>query len=227
MKTISLCTVLFICSLYVQAQQTPVPPTPPTTTSTTTSSTSSSYARSVHKNDEEDSNLSIAVSDSDTNYKFRASYSENFDTQVKEILINQFGKENISKRGSWFSWIFSPENEEVYEIELSSGKLRMKLDKTQADSQLQEKFQQTGTIIKKLLSGEEVERKQLALERKTLHLQREAQRMQREAERLQREKQRNNRATQRNEVEELRAEADRLRTQVDSLRHEMDKLRKE
>ncbi|MAN26605.1 MAG: hypothetical protein CMH15_07460 [Mesonia sp.] len=222
MKTIILISVWLSCSMYIQAQQTPVPPT----NTSTTSSSSSSYSHNVQKDDQENSNLSIAVSDSEDSYKFRASYSENFDAQVKEILVNRFGKENISKRDSWFSWIFSPENKEVYEIELSSGKVRMKLDKTQADQQLQKKFKRTGEVLKELLSGKEVNRKQLALERKSLRLQREAERMKSEAQRLKREEQRKDRLKQRNEVAELRKGAEELQKQVDSLQQEIEKLRK-
>lgn len=222
MKTIILISVWLSCSWYIQAQQTPIPPT----NTSTTSSSSNSYSHSVHKDDQENANLSIAVSDSEDSYKFRASYSENFDAQVKEILVNRFGKENISKRGSWFSWIFSPDNEEVYEIELSFGKVRMKLDKTQADRRLQQKFRQTGELLKELLSGEEVNREQLALERKSLRLQREAERMGREAERLKQEEQRKDRLKQRNEVAELRKGAEELQKQVDSLQQEIEKLRK-
>lgn len=224
MKPILLSIVLFVCGLLCYAQQTP--PTPPTPLSTTSvsvnSSTSNTYQHSVAKSEQEDENLSIAVSDSDDSYKFRASYASPYDQQVKETLINAFGKENINKKGSWLSWVFSPGNDEVYTIEFSSGHVKMKLDKTQAGNELQQKFTKTGELIKKILSGEENNREALILQRKSMRLQREAERMQQEAKRLSLQKRRN---TKREEVKELREESDRLRNQVDSLRQEVKKLK--
>lgn len=157
MKPIILFTALFFLAVCVQAQETPEPPKPPTPVHmNTNSSSSSSYQHTVTNSEQQDANLSVAVSDSDGRYKFRASYSDSYDVQVKEILVSEFGKENISKRGSWFSWVFSPGENEVYSIELSSGKLRMKLNKTQTDDELEQKFIRTGETIKQMLSGEKV-----------------------------------------------------------------------
>ncbi|MDR6300990.1 hypothetical protein [Mesonia maritima] len=223
MKSIMLTTVFFMLSLFVSAQKTPQTPQPPT--SVTTSSTSSHYNHNVSGSKTGDSNLSISVSNSNTDYKFSASYSESYDKQVKEILINEFGKESIQKRDSWFSWIFSPGNDEVYSIELSSGKLKMKLDKTQADHQLEEKFTHTGQKIKNLLSGKQEDRNELRLEREAQQLKREAMRMKREADRLNRAEQRQDLDEKRNEVMELRKESERLHKQVDSLQNEIHRLR--
>ncbi|MBW2962807.1 hypothetical protein [Mesonia aestuariivivens] len=218
MKLILLSIVLFVCGLFCRAQQA----SSSTTSTATNSSTSNSYKHSVANSEQKDENLSIAVSNSNDSYKFRASYASPYDQQVKETLIDAFGKERINKKGSWLSWVFSPSNDEIYTIEFSSGYLRMKLDKTQAGNELQQKFTDTGELIKKIISGELSNREDLILQRKSMRLEREAKRMQLEAKRLSLQERRN---TKREEVKELREESDRLRKQVDSLDQEVKKLK--
>ncbi|MDT0294858.1 hypothetical protein ACFQ3R_00345 [Mesonia ostreae] len=206
------------------AQQTPTPPTPPATSTTvsTSSSTSSNYVRSVSKGDEDqDGNLSIAISESDDSYKLRAKFPSKNDKALKDLLLNEFGEENFQKDGNDREWTLASDHDEVYSIKFSSGKLRMNLDKEQAANTLTEKFVRVGQDIKQLLSGDE-DRKAEALQRKAEHLQREAERMQREAERLER---RNERVRPDNDVHALKMKAEKLQKKVDSLQQELKKFK--
>jgi len=223
MKTTILFISAFILSSLSFAQQTPTPPqTPNTSTSTSSTSTSSSYEHSVNDHKDENENLSIAVSESDDSYKLRAKFPAKNDAALKELLLNEFGKENLKRNGNDWEWTLASGNNEVYKIKLTSGKLRMELDKDQAASTLIEKFLKTGQEVKELLSGDENEKAE-SLQRAANRLQRDAERMNMEAKRLEiREK----RSQKRSEVRALKTKAETLQQKVDSLEQELEKLQK-
>lgn len=224
MKTIFLTSLLMSLGALSFAQHTPTPTsTPPTsTTVSTSSSTNSNYIRSVSDNDGNNSgNLSIAISESDDTYKLRAKFSSKNDAALKDLLINEFGKENLQRDGNDWEWTLASADDEIYSIKFSSGKLRMELDKEQAANTLTEKFIRTGQEIKQLLSGENNQKAE-ALQRKAERLQRDAQRMQQEAERLEKRKARE---LPDNEVRALKVKAEKLQQKVDSLQQELKKLK--
>lgn len=106
-------------------------------------------SKTVQKN----SNISVSVSDSDTNYQFKARYNKRYDRAIRDLLTDRFGEEHISEKKGWFSWIFSDSpKDEIYGIELTSGKVKIQLNKNLADRQLQQKIRNTGEDIKELLS---------------------------------------------------------------------------
>ncbi|TVZ25828.1 hypothetical protein JM83_0759 [Gillisia sp. Hel_I_86] len=218
MKAIFLTSLLMSLGTLSFAQQTPKTPTSSTTVSTS-SSTSSNYIRSVSNSDtDEDGNLSIAISESDNSYKLSAKFSSKNDKALKDLLLNEFGKENLEKDGDKWEWKLSSAEDDVYSIKFSSGKLKMELDKEEAANTLIEKFVRTGKEINQLLSGEE-DQKAEALKRRAQHLQREAQRMQHEAERL-------GKSSNKEEVSALKMKAERLQQKVDSLQKELRKIKK-
>jgi len=99
------------------------------------------------------SNISVSVSDSDTNYQFKARYNKRYDKAIRDLLTDRFGEEHISEKKGWLSWLFSDSfKDEIYGIELASGKVRIQLNKKMADRQLQQKIKDTGEDIKELLS---------------------------------------------------------------------------
>src|SRR5699024_11582646 len=100
------------------------------------------------------SNIAVSVSESDSNYQFKARYDKQFDKLIKELLTDRFGEEHFTEKNGWLSWLFSDSaKDEVYVIELASGKVRIQLNKNLANRQLQQKIKNTGKEIKKLLSG--------------------------------------------------------------------------
>lgn len=108
---------------------------------------------SSSKTEQKNSNLSISVSDSNSNYQFKARYNKRYDKAIRDLLTDRFGEEHISEKKGWFSWIFSDSSkDEIYSIELASGKVRIQLNKKMADRQLQQKIKNTGEDIKELLS---------------------------------------------------------------------------
>lgn len=225
MKTIFLSSLLMSLGALSFSQKTPTPPTPPTTSTTvsTSSSTSSNYVRSVSKDDEDKGgNLSIAISESNNSYKLRAKFPSKNDKALKDLLLDQFGEENLQKNGNDWEWQFASDDEEIYSIKFSSGKLKINLDKEQAANTLTEKFVRVGKQIKQLLSGDD-NRKAESLQRKAEHLQRDAERMQREADRLARQ---NNREHREKDVQALQKKAEKLQKKVDSLQQVIENLKK-
>lgn len=226
MKTIFLTSLAMSLGAFCLAQPPPTSPPKPATSTTvsTSSSTSSNYVRSVSKSDQDmGGNLSIAISESDGTYKLRAKFPSKNDAALKELLINEFGKENLKRDGKNWIWTLASDNDEIYNIKFYSGKLRIELDKEHAANSLTEKFLRTGEEIQKLLSGgDDQDQKSEALQRKAEHLQRDAQRMQREAERLEK---RDSQFMEKEEVIALKNKAKNLQQKVDSLQRVVKKLK--
>ena len=213
--------VMSLGTLSFAQQRQKYPSTPTTSTKTSTSSsTNSNYLRTVSDNNgNDDGNLSIAISESDGSYKLRAKFPAKNDLALKELLINEFGKENAQLDGNDWEWTLASDSDEIYSIKFSSGKLEMELDKEQATQTLTEKFIRIGKEIKELISGEEDQNTE-ALELKAERLQKDAQRMQREAENL--EKQIEQKFPN-NEVKALKLKVQELQQKVDSLQQELNK----
>lgn len=223
MKTIFFTSLILSLTALSFAQQTPTPPTPPaTSTSVSISSSSSSNDGSSVSDDDQGGNLSITISESNISYKLRAKFPLKDDKVLKNLLLNEFGEENLQKDGNDWEWQFTSDDEEIYSIKLSSGKLKMNLDKEQAANTLTEKFVRIGKQIKQILSGDD-NRKSEALQRKAEHLQRDAERMQREADRLARQ---NNREHREKDIQALQKKAEKLQKKVDSLQQVIENLKK-
>ncbi len=223
MKTIFFTSLILSLTALSFAQQTPTLPTPPATSTSVSisSSSSSNYASSV-SDDEQGGNLSIAISESNNSYKLRAKFPSKNDKALKDLLLDEFGEENLQKDGNDWEWQFASDDEEIYSIKFSSGKLKINLDKKQAANTLTEKFVRIGNQIKQLLSGDD-NRKAKSLQRKAEHLQRDAERMQREAERLARQ---NNREHKEKDVQALQKKTEKLQKKVDSLQQVIENLKK-
>lgn len=119
-------------------------------------STNFVQAQSNHstKTVQKSSNIAVSVSESDSNYQFKAKYDNEYDEVIKELLVNRFGEESITEKNGWLSWIFSDSaKDEVYSIELTSGKVRIQLNKNLADRQLQQQIKNTGEEISEILSS--------------------------------------------------------------------------
>lgn len=156
MKTSFITLLLMGFGSLIFAQETPVPPKTPTTSKTvSTSSSSSNYVKTVL--DDEDGggkNLSVAISESDNTYKLRAKFNSKHDAAIKELLLEEFGEENLQKAGTDWKWKLASGKNEVYVIKFSSGSLKMELDKLQASNSLTEKFVGAVQKIEVLISKE-------------------------------------------------------------------------
>ena len=97
-------------------------------------------------------NVTISISDSGDNYQLSANFFGGTYNQLREILFNEFGKEDL-KNGRIYEWRLGSNAEEAYKIKLSPRTLRMNMDKTLSSLSLQENFTNTGDIIKNNLSG--------------------------------------------------------------------------
>ena len=79
-------SLIVLCTLSINAQQTPEPPTPPSTKSGT------SYSIFIDNDDNKVTNSSVSISESDDAYKFRATYHKSKNSSIKELLIEKLGK---------------------------------------------------------------------------------------------------------------------------------------
>jgi len=214
MKTIVLIVLSFALSVTTMiAQRSPTPPTPPNVSvhsEETKSSTSYSYNVS---DDDQDTNTSISSSNSDNDYSFRARYTKKKDSEIKEHLLKELGRNNLTERDGKMIWEAKAGNDDVYEVELRPGKLTMDVDKRIASNSLTEKMVKLGKSVKFIITGDDDKK------REAQRLQRDAERLQRDAERMQREAKRlKDRA--RRDSERIQREADRLALNADKVEGE-------
>ena len=96
-------------------------------------------------------NITISISQSEDNYHLAANFTDDQYIQLREILFNEFGKEDL-KNGRVYEWRLGSNVEEAYKIKLSPETLQMNLNKNLSSRGLQEKFINVGKIIKDNLS---------------------------------------------------------------------------
>ncbi|ADY30161.1 hypothetical protein [Cellulophaga lytica] len=187
MKKITILTVhiiLFLLGSTVLAQTIPTPPKPPTTH--TSSSSSMSYSKT--SSDNQGGNISIAISNTNDSYKFKAKFPEERYVEIVSVLKNELESKKMTKSGSTYSWVSNANGNEVYNVNLNSKKLTMSLDKSIASDALITKFEALGKTLKTVISGnDETKREAEELQREADRLLRDAERMKREAARIQRE----------------------------------------
>ena len=189
----------------LMAQSTPTPPSPPNNVSVHSDETNSktSYSYSISDDDDQDSNTSISSSNSDNDYSFRARYTKKKDNEIREHLLKELGRNNLTESNGKMIWEAKTGNDEVYEIELRPGKLNMDVDKRIASNSLTEKMVKLGKSVKFIITGDDDKKRDAQrLQRDAERLQRDAARMQREAARL--------KERARNDSDRIQREAERL-----------------
>ena len=190
MKTKAILTVhiiLFLLGNTVLAQTIPTPPKPPTTHTTNSSSTIYSSTSS----DNRGGSISIAISNTNDNYKFKAKFPAERYAEIVSVLKNELESKKMTKSGSTYSWVSNTDGNQVYNVNLNSKKLSMFLDKSIASDALINKFEALGKTLKTVISGnDETKREAEELQREADRLLRDAERMKREAARIQREAER-------------------------------------
>lgn len=158
-------------------------------------------------------NVTISISESEDDYRLEAYFTGDKYFQLREILFDEFGKEDIKHDGI-YEWKLGSNAEEAYNIILTSTKLRMNMDKTLSSSSLQEKFTNTGNIIKNNLSG----KGNISTEK----LERMAERMRKEARQIENEvdqllDQKEFPGSDRKEIEQLMEKAEKLMERANEL----------
>lgn len=176
-----------------------------TTTYTWTDSNNSS--RDGHEN------INISISQSEDNYHLAANFAGDQYIQLKEILLNKFGKEDIENNGI-YDWKLGSNAEEAYKIKLTPKTLRMNLNKSLSSLSLQEKFISTGNDIMTSLSGN----RNISTEK----LKRMAERMRKEARQIENKvdqllDQKEFPGSDRKEIEQLMKKAEKLMERANEL----------
>ncbi|SHG77632.1 hypothetical protein [Winogradskyella jejuensis] len=191
-KGIYFTTIALMFSIIsVNAQSTPpTPPTPPNQSSGT------SYSISIENDDDETHNSSVSISESDDNYKFRASYHKSKNEGVKQILLNKLGKDGLKVNGNTYLWSQSESGDEVFECKLTNGKVRIYLDLEFASDKFLTKLKNMGQDLKYYISGSSKEEEQA---KKVERAKRDMERAQRDLERAQRDLERSKKTAKHSE----------------------------
>ena len=187
MKTVTIVAIqiaLFFTIHNALGQTVPTPPTPPVTHTTSSSTVSYSSTNS----DDYSGNVSIAISNTNRSYKFKAKFPSKRYTDLLSILKNELESKKMVKSGNSYTWISNADDNEVYNVEFTSKKLTIFLDKNVASATLIHKFEALGKTLKTAITGNsDTKREAEELQREADKLLRDAERMQREATRIQQE----------------------------------------
>ena len=140
---------IFLCFTFGAIAQQSAPSNAITSVVSTTTYT---WSDSYNTSGEGHENITISISESGDNYHLVANFTGEKYFQLREILYNEFGKEDI-KNDSIYEWQLGSNAEEAYKIKLTPKTLQMNLNKNLSSSGLQEKFVRIGNIIKNKLSG--------------------------------------------------------------------------
>ncbi|NER14933.1 hypothetical protein GWK08_15865 [Leptobacterium flavescens] len=146
MKSKILIAVAFLAgSLITQAQ---------TSVSTSSSSNKSSVSVSISDNNGQSrSSTSISVSSDNDSYHLTARFDKHKTEKVKSFLMDELGTKNHSAKGSSHEWEKEENNELLYLIRLSNGRLKIFLDKELASESTIRLFEGMGEEVSELISG--------------------------------------------------------------------------
>lgn len=191
-KDICLTALVFLFSLTVVNAQSN-PPKPPTVSSVSATS-GTSYSISIENDDDKAHNSSVSISESDDTYKFRASYHKSKNDGVKQILLDKLGEKGLQIKGNTYLWSETESGDDIFECKLTSGKLRIYLDRQFASDKFLNKLKNIGQDLKYYISGSSKDKEQA---KKVERAKRDMERAQRDLERAQRELERSQRAAER------------------------------
>lgn len=133
MQTLVKTLVVFILFTFQTNAQTaaPEPPKPPKTYSSTHSS-------------------SISVSKTDEDYRIKASFHKSRFNMIKDYLMSELGKDNLTKKGNAYVWSHGSKS---FECKLTSTSLRLNMDYGANNSSFVEHVERIGKNIKYKVSG--------------------------------------------------------------------------
>ena len=146
-KTITTLVIAFLFSMTTTGQSTPEPPTPPQ------KSTGTSYSISIDNDDDDKSNSSVSVTKTDDEYKFKARFHKSKTDRVKNLLLERLGKGNLTVKGNTYLWSDLESGDEIFECKLTSGNLRMFMDRELVSNGFYKKIDALGTDLKHMISG--------------------------------------------------------------------------
>jgi len=182
MKNLILVATL-ILSIGVLAQSTPRTPKTPTTK--TTSKSNTSYSISMDDDgDSHSSSSSVSVIKSDISYKLRASFHKSKTENIKKVILDRLGKENIVVKNGTYLWNRIVNGDEVFGCRLSKGHLKIFLKKDEMSAGFNNKIEALGEKLKYAISGTNFKQQ---VKRDLERAQRDLERAQRDLERAQRD----------------------------------------
>ncbi len=145
--------VFFLTTIFVKAQETPEPPQPPTEVHNTAEERSYSYNSSTNRS-KRNSSSSISVKSTNTTYKFRASFNDEFTVDVRNFLQKKLSEMKFTNSNGTSFWSNLKNNEEVFKCRVSEGYVRIYVDKEMTSKDFQEKIQAIGNQLKYVINGE-------------------------------------------------------------------------
>ncbi len=153
MKKRILTTIVAIISVTTMfAQATPDTPETPKTATETSTSTTTSYSYSNDNNTIKTGNSSVSIVKTDDIYKLKASFGSKKTREVRELLIDKIGRRNLEVTGGNYLWLQKNDGEKIFSCKLSSGRLKIYVDKEIVSADFYKKVEEAGNEIRSLIS---------------------------------------------------------------------------
>ncbi|QKX06602.1 hypothetical protein HN014_17330 [Aquimarina sp. TRL1] len=190
MKTFIFITVSFLlqCTISLFAQQAPKAPKPPKTSKTAVAVTpnitivsNGNYNYSINTSSDQE-NISISISNSNDTYSMKARFQQEKYEEIKNLLINELGNNNLTIDNSIYKWVVPASGDEIYTVHLSDKKLRIHLNKEEAASSLIKKIINLGDVAKSIIANDSKDADRI--QREADRARRRADQMKQEAERM-------------------------------------------
>lgn len=172
------------CVLSLRAQEAPKPPLTPKSTSEV-----KSYSiRISDDSDGEDENTSVTITQSDDVYKFRASFSDKKNDELKTVLIERLGNTYLINKGDKYEWKKrTDDGDESFECKLTDGKLKIFVDKNAEEDLFFVKVMEIGEELNQIISGDHGERDMEQIQRDLSRAKEDIKRAEQEIQHAQRE----------------------------------------
>ncbi len=145
MKTVIQITIVLIAGISTALAQAPTPPEPPKPPTKVEVAINGDIQDKNHYS-------SFSVIDEDDSYMVKARFNKYKTAQLKKFLFNEFGKTKASGFSKTYEWAKESAGQTVYEVRLSSGRLKLFVDKETASDQVVQRFRSIAKELKTKIS---------------------------------------------------------------------------
>ncbi len=150
LKTIFSVLIALVITTNLIGQTHPTPPKPPKATSSSTSTTTVS-SNSYHTDD--DGNVSISVKESDTSFKFRATFDDEKTSGVKKIVKPELGQKGLKISGDKYTWTTYKDGDKVFECNLYDGYIKIYVDREGVSKNFYESIKDLSDRLNEKIGG--------------------------------------------------------------------------
>jgi hypothetical protein len=178
MKTLILALVATVVfGVNALAQSAPSTPQTPQTTS----KSNKKYSYSLHSDDDESTNSSVSITESEDSYRFKARFHKSRYEAVSSFLLDNLDKDGLTQNGKTYEW---SHGDDSFSCKLTGTSLKMYLDYDSKSPTFVSHIKKIGNELKHLISGTSA--KKMALQN-AKRAQQDLERAQKDLERAQRD----------------------------------------